>query len=374
MAYGGMIQQPMTTPYQDQATMYQRPVGMQEGGVVDRTQFSMGQSTASIQTRKYINPKTKEVRSFNFIGTTALGVIPEGFVPWTQELQDQTTEAPVDTSTTTATQNDQRDGDRGRDRENQGQQGNSYGDWAKENYADMMSDPFSVGMRELNSIGKDVGLIGAIPGVGGVIGLANDMKTMDAISKAESALSRIDPNSSQAKELQLAIDAAADKINSGAVKTAYEMNLIGQGTQVTNAINSVDPSKTTGRTTITDRIGTSTAGATRRSIFGDTDSSGGVTRSGGRDQQGTTGRVDPGLSQAVKDRAGQAAVDKALEVGRGIQGNRAADKALADKAAAQASKEKEAASRAQGDLTRRAEGGLISKPQKTVRNKKGLAS
>jgi hypothetical protein len=58
-------------------------------------------------------------------------------------------------------------------------------------------------------------------------------------------------------------------------------------------------------------------------------------------------------------------------------GNLAADKALADKAAAQTDKEKadkEAVSRAQGDITRRAEGGLISKPQKTVRSRKGLAS
>lgn len=90
------------------------------------------------------------------------------------------------------------------------------------------------------------------------------------------------------------------------------------------------------------------------------------------------GKVDPGLNRAAKDRAaGEAAVNKALEVGRGIQGNRAADKALADKAEAQAAKEKaekDAVSRAQGDVTRRAEGGLIGKPQKTARNKKGLAS
>jgi hypothetical protein len=373
MAYGGMVQQPMTTPYQDQATMYQRPVGMQEGGVVDRTQFSMGQSTAGIQTRKYINPKTKEVRSFNFIGTTALGVIPEGFVPWTQELQDQTTEAPVDTSTTTATQNDQRGGDRGRDTDNQGQQGNSYEGWAKENYSNMMSDPFSVGMKELNSIGKDVGLIGAIPGVGGVIGLANDMKTMDAISKANAALSRLDPNSSQAKELQLSIDAAAGKINSGAVKTAYEMNLIGQGTQVTNAINGIDPSKTTGRTTTTttstDRIGTGTTiGGNRVSVgYG-------------------AGQVDPGLAAAVADKdkdkpggnntgssggantgnnpgnpnaPGYSGSGGTGNVGTGTPGG---NKSLGGEKASE---------RSGGAF---APGGLVTKPKKTTKPKKGLAS
>ena len=94
------------------------------------------------------------------------------------------------------------------------------------------------------------------------------------------------------------------------------------------------------------------------------------------------------MSRAVADRAaGKAAVDKALEAGRNIQGNRAADKALADKAAAQASKDKTPTGTSPGrsdrdqqgtsggsNATRRAEGGLISKPQKTARNKKGLAS
>jgi hypothetical protein len=110
-----------------------------------------------------------------------------------------------------------------------------------------------------------------------------------------------------------------------------------------------EAAKTTGKTT------TETAGDTRRGTGG-------------------VGRVDPGLNRAAADRTAKAAVDKALEVGKGIQGNRAADKALADKAAAKEKADKEAALRAQGNLTRRAEGGLISKPKKTVRDKKGLAS
>jgi hypothetical protein len=374
MAYGGMIQQPMTTPYQDQATMYQRPVGMQEGGMTevpfDRTQFSMGQTGSGIETRKYINPKTKEVRSFNFIGNTPLGLVPADFVPWTQELQDQVAEAPVDTSTTT--QNDQRDGDRGRDRENQGQQGNSYRDWAKENYADMMSDPFSVGMRELNSV-SDQGLLGSV----GIIGLANDAKTLDKLSKANAALSRLDPQSTQARDLQAAIDATSSKLNSPLAKGLYGLDIVAQGKQINSAVDAVaGANKTTSTTTST-----------------------------GRTNTGTTGRVDPGLSQAVKDRAaGQAAVDKALAVGKGIQGNRAADKALADKAAAQAAKDKDkpgsggtpgggfgtggpgnvskdkdkAVGGGQGASNRSggafAPGGLVTKPKKITKPKKGLAS
>ena len=379
MAYGGMVQQPMTTPYQDQATMYQRPVGMQEGGMTetpfDRTQFSMGQTGSGIETRKYINPKTKEVRSFNFIGNTPLGLVPADFVPWTQELQDQVAEAPVDTSTTT--QNDQRGGDRGRDGDNQGQQGDSYGGWAKENYADMMSDPFSVGMRELNSVSEQ-GLLGSV----GIIGLANDAKTLDKLSKANAALSRLDPQSTQARDLQAAIDATSSKLNSPLAKGLYGLDIVAQGKQINSAVDAV-------------------AGADKTTT---------TTTSTGRTNTGTTGRVDPGLSQAVKDRAaGQAAVDKALEVGRGIQGNRAADKALADKAAAQAEKEKASAgnkattgkvdpglSKAAADARAKetqaskdkakagsasggakygkAEGGLMAKSEKTARNKKGLAS
>jgi hypothetical protein len=290
----------------------------------------MGQTGSGIETRKYINPKTKEVRSFNFIGNTPLGLVPADFVPWTQELQDQVAEAPVDTSTTT--QNDQRDGDRGRDRENQGQQGNSYGDWAKENYADMMSNPFSVGMRELNSVSEQ-GLLGSV----GIIGLANDAKTLDKLSKANAALSRLDPQSTQARDLQAAIDATSSKLNSPLAKGLYGLDIVAQGKQINSAVDAVaGADKTTTTTTSTDRIGTGTAGATGRSISGDTDSSGGVTRSGGRDQQGTSGTSGTGTSGGNKTLGGE-----------------------------------KASNRSGGAF---APGGLVTKPKKITKPKKGLAS
>jgi hypothetical protein len=364
MAYGGMVQQPMTTPYQDQATMYQRPVGMQEGGMTetpfDRTQFSMGQTGAGIETRKYINPKTKEVRSFNFIGNTPLGLVPPDFVPWTQELQDQVAEAPVNTPTTT--QNNQRDGG-GRDRqEAQAGESRGYEGWANDNYEAITSDPFSFGMNALKGAENNLGIFGKT-GIGGIL---SDASKIGALSDARAALSQPNLSDSQRMSLEAAITTMENSLSSPLASIAVKTDLVAQGKQKISALEAFAGA---GKTTTT-------------------------TTSTGRTNTGTTGRVDPGLSQAVKDRAaGQAAVDKALEVGRGIQGNRAADKALADKAAAQAEKEKASAGTSVGrsggrdqqgtsgsygqggsNATRRAEGGLISKPEKTTRSKKGLAS
>jgi hypothetical protein len=357
MAYGGMVQQPMTTPYQDQATMYQAPKGMQEGGMTetpfDRTQFSMGQTGSGIETRKYINPKTKEVRSFNFIGNTPLGLVPPDFVPWTQELQDQVAEAPVDTST--STQNDQRGGDRGRDGDNQGQQGNSYGDWARENYADMMSDPFSVGMRELNSVSEQ-GLLGSV----GIIGLANDAKTLDKLSKANAALSRLDPQSAQARDLQAAIDATASKLNSPIAKGLYSLDIVAQGKQINSAVDAVAGA---GKTTTTAGTGTG------RTVS--TGSTGGNRVSVGYGE----GKVDPGLAAAAAAAGKDKGKDKSVSVGYG-EGK--VDPGLASAAAGKDKEKDKAVSGGQAASNRSggafAPGGLVTKPKKTAHSKKGLAS
>lgn len=382
MAYGGMVQgqpifnpslQPAPTPYQDQATMYQMPagmggpMGMAEGGDTsgfDRTQFTMDPTaTGGIEARKYINPTTKEERTINFLNGMPLGVIPTGFIPWSQELADTTATTPTIPTATTGTTSVKTDREGpGADRDNQPKDGEgSDGSWGKENYDAFTSDPYGFAVNSFNDASKNnLGFLGKT-GLGGVIGDVEKVKAMGVIN---AALDRVEPNSAQAIDLQNRLEALSGSLQSPLAGALTSVGIAGSGNIYSKQIE---------------------AEAARRGIAGVATgvATGVSTRAraetpASRGAGYNVGQVDPGLSKAVADRkAGEAAVSKALEVGKGLQGNRAADKALADKASAQASKEKagkEAASRAQGDVTRRAEGGLIGKPQKTERKKKGLAS
>jgi hypothetical protein len=367
MAYGGMVEQPISTPYQDQATMYQMPMGMQEGGVVeepfDRTKFTLGDNTSSgIETKRYINPTTKEERTVSFLNGAPLGIIPEGFVPWTQELADQPKPGTGTETGVGVTPPKTNRGRSGADRDKQPTTGEGSTGWAEKNYDAITANPFDFGMKALTGASENkLGIVGKTA-IGGVF---NDAGKITALGNANAALSRLDPNSAEAKALKEGIETLADSLSSPAVSIAYQSGIVGSGKQFTRQLEAYTPAKGTAPTTSTTPKSTATTTTT-------------TTQTSSKDKNTGANRVDPGLSKAVADRAtGQAAVDKALAVGKGIQGNRAADKALADKAAAQTAKEKankEAASRAQGNLTRRAEGGLISRPQKTERNKKGLAS
>jgi hypothetical protein len=398
MAYGGIIQQPAPTPYQDQATMYQMPegmggpMGMQEGGLTrdgtstfDRTQFTIPESSGAFESRKYINPTTGEEKTVQFLNGIPMGLVPEGFVPWTPALAEQSQSGTQTPTTQTPSvkpvgvEREGRDKDQSPTIGSTGEGSLSYDRWAEKNSEAITSDPYSFGVNALSdkkgtTVGKGMGIAGALVGgpVGAVIGGlglgARATSEVQNIAEARAALGVMEAKglkgTTQYNDLEARIETKIDDLPAGqrvAVRTGVVATGTGYASAALNRTADTAP-------------GTGLAGkppGTTSEPKRDTDSSGGVNK------------VDPGLSKAVKDRAaGQAAVDKALEVGKGIQGNRAADKALADKAAAQTAKEKadkekankEAVSRAQGDITRRAEGGLISKPEKTSRSKKGLAS
>jgi hypothetical protein len=393
MAYGGMVQQPAPTPYQDQATMYQMPegmggpMGMQEGGLTrdgtstfDRTQFTIPESSGAFESRKYINPTTGEEKTVQFLNGIPMGLVPEGFVPWTPALAEQSqsgTQAPTTQTPSVKPVGVEREG---RDRDTAPTTGSTgegslgYDRWAEKNSEAITSDPYSFGVNALSdkrgtTVGKGMGIAGALVGgpVGAVIGGlglgARATSEVQNIAEARAALGVMEAKglkgTTQYNDLEARIETKIDDLPAGQ-RVAVRTGVVATGTGYASAAlnRTTDAAPSTG-------LAGKPSGTTSEPKR-DTDSSGGVNK------------VDPGLSKAVKDRAaGQAAVDKALEVGKGIQGNRAADKALADKAAAQTAKEKankEAVSRAQGDITRRAEGGLISKPEKTSRSKKGLAS
>jgi hypothetical protein len=399
MAYGGMVQQPAPTPYQDQATMYQMPegmggpMGMQEGGLTrdgtstfDRTQFTLPDSSGAFESRKYINPTTGEEKTVQFLNGIPMSLVPEGFVPWTPALAEQSqsgTQAPTTQTPSVkpvGVEREGRDKDQSPTTGSTGEGSLNYDRWAEKNSEAITSDPYSFGVNALSdkkgtTVGKGLGVAGALVGgpVGAVIGGlglgARATSEVQNIAEARAALGVMEAKglkgTTQYNDLEARIETKIDDLPAGQ-RVAVRTGVVATGTGYASAAlnRTTDAAPSTG---LAGKPSGTTAAPSKSS-----DKGANVSVGYGE------GKVDPGLSKAVKDRAaGQAAVDKALEVGKGIQGNRAADKALADKAAAQTAKEKankEAVSRAQGDITRRAEGGLISKPQKTVRNKKGLAS
>ena len=363
MAYGGMVEQPISTPYQDQSTLYQIPAGMAEGGVTgtpfDRTQFSlgtgsdMGQTGSGIETRKYINPKTKEVRSFNFIGNTPLGLVPPDFVPWTQELQDQVAEAPVDTSTTT--QNDQRGGpDRSGGPAESASGG--YDNWARDNYESITSDPYGFGMNALRGAENNLGIFGKT-GIGGII---SDASKIGALSDARAALSQPNLSDSQRVSLQDAITAMENSLSSPLASMAVKSDLVAQGKQKISALEAFAGA---GKTTTTAGTGTG------RTVS--TGSTGGNRVSVGYGE----GKVDPGLAAAAAAAGKDKGKDKSVSVGYG-EGK--VDPGLASAAAGKDKEKDKAVSGGQAASNRGggafAPGGLVTKPKKTAHSKKGLVS
>jgi hypothetical protein len=277
MAMGGVVpqqqqmqmqqMQPAPTPYQDQATLYKSPMGMAEGGMTpdptqmafapnpafaaptfDRTEFTSDTGVAPSEIRKYINPKTKEVRDFTFLNGMSLSPIPEGFVPWTQELQDQANAPQTpkaepekrDRKSRSQRDDEQRaiDLSMGRTGE-EGQQGTSRNldEWAKENYEAFTSNPYQFGVDSLNSI-EGPGKIGKIPLIGKIAGLGSDIRALDNISDARAALSRLDPNSQEAKDLSARIDKAVENIGSNLIEMGAAV--VAQGGGKTRAIDALE--------------------------------------------------------------------------------------------------------------------------------------
>ena len=246
MAYGGMVQeqpisnsspQALSTPYQDQSTLYQMPagmggpMGMAAGGVpvFDRTKFTLDDNSVDggIEARKYINPTTKEVKTVNFLNGMPLGLIPEGFVPWTQEIADTPAPKPPTAPGTPTTEKKDRDGG-GRD--NQPVTGStgegSDGSWGKENYDAFTSDPYGFAVNSFNDASKNsLGFFGKT-GIGGIIGDVEKVKAMGVIN---AALERVAPNSAQATDLQDRLDTLSGSLQSPLAGALTSVGIAGSG-------------------------------------------------------------------------------------------------------------------------------------------------
>ena len=378
MAYGGMIEQPAPTPYQDQATMYQMPagmggsMGMQEGGVVeepfDRTKFTLGDDTSSgIETRRYINPTTKEERTVNFLNGAPLGIIPEGFVPWTKELADQPKPG-TETGTTTGTPEvkTERD-DRGRDKDQAPTTGEGSTGWAEKNYDAFTADPYGFGMKALEGANKNnMGVLGKV----GALGVFGDAGKVKAISEANLALSKV-TDEAQREILQEGIANLTESISSPLVYGGVKSGLLGSGKNLIKQVEEYTPTKTPTTSAAAPTVETSTKSTpkdsgkkpsttTTSNKLGFSPSTPskdvGVTRTGGD-------RKSIGFGASVGKVDTKSTSDKGLSMGTsggtpGTGGN----KSLGGE---------KASIRGGGAF---APGGLVTKPKKTTRDKKGLAS
>jgi hypothetical protein len=295
MAYGGMVEQPMTTPYQDQATMYQMPagmggsMGMQEGGVVeepfDRTKFTLDDNTSSgLETKRYINPTTKEERTVNFLNGMPLGVIPEGFVPWSQELAGQP-KPTIETGTSAKVaevkveRGEGPGAERGQPTTGEGSMG-----WAEKNFDAVTSDPLGFAQGVFSDANQPKNFVGEVFGKTGLGKIANDVSTLSAISELEAAKAQTKPGSTAANTIDGYINALSNSLDTNVAETMYSLGVVATGTQYTNQI---DKLKGTGVTTTSSAPpGAPVAGGVSTST---PTSTGGYSRPGGRDQQGSTG-------------------------------------------------------------------------------------
>jgi hypothetical protein len=390
MAYGGMVQQPAPTPYQDQATMYQMPegmggpMGMQEGGLTrdgtstfDRTQFTLPDSSGAFESRKYINPTTGEEKTVQFLNGVPMGLVPEGFVPWTPALAEQSqsgTQAPIIQTPSVKPVEVERGG---RDRDQtpttgEGSVGMGYQGWAEKNSDAIKSDPFAFGMNALKGAENTMGFFGKTP-IGGLI---SDVNKLSALSDAQFALSQ--PMSKEQKNaLEAAIKSMENSLSTPVATIAVKTDLAAQGTQKKNAWEAY-----TSRATDT---APSTGLAGKPS---------GATATQGDNKNVSVGygagQVDPGLAAAVankdKDKPGGGGTGTSGGTpgggfGTGGPGNVSSGGKTSGGTPGGGTGTGGPGNVGSGNYgqggsnaTRRAEGGLISKPQKTVRNKKGLAS
>jgi hypothetical protein len=338
MAMGGMIpasfqqqqQQPMTSPYQDQAMLYKPPAsGMAEGGFAsalnpafgattfDRSQFTSDTGVAPMETRQYINPTTKEIRSFSFMNGNPLSPIPDGFVPWTQELQNAVNVTPLPVKTPEPVQNRKSDGDRsneqraidlslGRTAGTEGQQNTrkNADEWAKENYEAFNADPYKFGMDALKAI-EGPGKAGKIPLIGKIAGLGSDINALDNITSARAslaALMEVDPDTEKAKELSKAIDKAVENLGSNVVELAASVFF--QGNNKFNSMKALEGTPPTAATAAT----TPTAAAPPRP----------------RTTGGSSSNAAPQLSASDRARAAGASAAEGARIGANLTAAQAA--------------------------------------------------
>lgn len=249
MAMGGVVQQPIYNPYQQQQMQYTNPnpaIGMQEGGDVpastfNAAQYQFGPSTpggfsgsGGIEIVEYINTQTGETRLVSVMNGQIMGEIPEGFVRSTPETKEQarknaastTDAAPQDSLEDLSYGNDSESDQR---REEVGVQNTSS--WGEANFDALVEDPISYGLDQLEGsklrdFGEDfagraglalAGPAGAAVGVG--VGAVSEL---DRLASARASMKIAEEKGLDITDMQKAIDDYV-KDMSGAAKAGDKL-------------------------------------------------------------------------------------------------------------------------------------------------------
>lgn len=342
------------------------PMQMAEGGVVpafDRTQFNIG-NTSGFQTRKYINPKTKEERNVAFINGMPLGAIPEGFVPYTEEAA-KVEEVKPSEGAPAVTPVQEGVGGEGRDMAdaNKGDGQSGYAGWAEQNKDAIMADPLGFGMNALSGVGEQGkgvggvlgGLLGAVaPGLGALTGGLGAISAADKISDARVALGIMESQGKKGTPEYTALESAINSTISKmpALSNLTQSGIIGSGKSKSKALQDA----------LTGGEGVD------------------YTSSGGVGYKGFGGTVDTGFSRSVA--TGPTAPSTSGRPGRNpaYGGTPSAAPSAAPSGGAPSAGSSAGPSRGGDDrsasgfgIDARAKGGLMMKPKKSKAKAKGLA-
>jgi hypothetical protein len=362
--------------------------GMAEGGVVpfDRTTFSLDQPT-TLESRKYIDPKTGAIRNFAFSFGAPTELIPANFVPWTQALEDsaKNVTAPVVKPVTGGVSQPKKESwadTHPVTPPTGGTTGGTTDDpnkWATENYDAIKSDPFKYGMDALeDDTGKVAGqvLTGAamIPAVSGpaLLGAAA-VKTYNAVENIANARTSMMvmeskglKDSAEYKALEAATKAKIEKLPT-IQQALVENNVVGSGkNKYANYVAEEEKRKGgTGGTT----GGTAPVAPVKPE----------APKNGG---QGQTAPIKPPKNPARSDNGGGQSSNTTTpptkaQVAQYTSSNATTPTKTTTPTKAQVaqytSSKATTPTKTQAERTGNATGGLITKPQKTAPKTKGLA-
>ena len=241
-------------PFSEDELEFEDDLEMAEGGVVmgqpnpqafsapsnpmfDRGQFSMGTVQQGIESRRYINPQTGEQRSFTFINGQPVGAIPQGFVPYTEELAAQTTKAPVASPTEglRPTLQDGTERGPGRTQEERDQRAGTSedrvgGGFGASNYDELTQDPLGFAKKALDPTFIDRGIVGGAALFAGPIaglGVKEGIK-LENIAQANAAKQIAESQGLDTTEIDRLIEGAVKGL-SGVAKRLYEADRVATG-------------------------------------------------------------------------------------------------------------------------------------------------
>lgn len=242
MAQGGMampnFQQPMSNPYENQAMLYQPPqargntTGMAEGGLLSQT-------FTGFESRRYINPETKEERVIQFLDGRPLGSIPAGFVPWTAELAAKPVETPA-VETPAGMGAEAAGGGGGEGMQTAGGDGDSdgtfgYTRWAEKNAEEVNKDPLAFGREALQGnkgfmssreLAGLAGLVNPVLGIGAMG--ASTFNQVQNIAEARAALEVAKARGLNTADLEAQINLAVEALP-GMAQRLVQSEVIGSG-------------------------------------------------------------------------------------------------------------------------------------------------